>query len=269
LLHNIKKYLLIVTILFYPSYLFSQSIDRVLPFSVGERIKYYIYASGFLVGYQTIELGSTVRNDHQEVYKLEGLTKTSPFVSLIYRLDDKWTVFIEKDKLFPIMVEKDIVEGKKSGYLIYYIDQNKNIVKIYNRETEKTKVVNAKNTVFDLFSLIYYFRGNPNIFKNTFTFDFLEEKSVQTVHFKDAGEVKIRIPKVSRKKLIPARRYVQVGGIGIEIFVGADSLRLPLKMIVPSRLPKNKSIKIVFVIGKYAPGIEQEGFNGLYEKIRY
>ncbi len=237
------------------------------PFSVGEKLVYKIYASGFTVGYQTIQVEDLVRYNGKYVWVLKGRSKTSPFVSIFYKLDDKWIIYMDRDSLLPIRVEKEIVEGNRRGYLIYEIDQDNKSVLIKNIKGKKVKRLSFKNELFDLFSLIYFFRSNPEKFGDEFIFDFLEEKAVRTVKFKREKDIMIKVPAISRKSLIHASSITQVGGIGIRIIVGLDSLKLPIKMIVPSKLPGNRKLNVIFTIKSYTPGKDRHKIPGIYRKI--
>ena len=237
-----------------------------LPFSPGEVLEYKIYASGFTVGYQTIKVSEIRDYKGKKVLVVNGRSKTSPFVSIFYRLDDKWIIFIDMESLLPIRVEKEIVEGRRKGYLIYEIDQLSKEVIIKSKDGKKVKDLKFKNELFDLFSLVYYFRVFPEKFNSEFVFDFLEERAVRTVRFKRESDVKIKVSAISRKRYINAVRIKQVGGIGIKIIVGKDNLRLPLKMIVPSKLPRKKKLDIVFYINSYKPGNGIKNVPAVYRK---
>lgn len=269
---SVKSWRMVYLILFGVYFLLSSAafaeIDN-LPFSPGEKFRFTIYASGIRVGYQTIELQSTQEINGVEVYVLKGLTKTTPFVSILYRLDDKWTIYIDKNSLMPVRIEKDYHEGKRKGYYVYDINQEGNMVNMLNKQTGKEKQIISQNYVFDLFSLIYFTRGNPSVIKGTkFTFDFLQPKSVRTVHFQDAGDVEINVPRLS-SKMVPVHKLEQIGGIGIDIYVGDDDLKLPLKMVVPAKLPKKKKVNMEFIITKYSPGEDQKNIPEVYNRIRW
>ncbi len=237
-------------------------------FSVGEKLKFKIYAGGVYVGYQTLELKAEQKINGVETYVLQGQSKTAGFVSIFYRLNDKWTIYIDKNTYLPVRIEKEFVEGKNEGFYIYDIKQNENLVILHNKDTGKEKHIQSKNHVFDLFSLIYFFRNNPAVINETYTFDFLEPRSVRTVHFADEGETEIKIPRISSKTLISVRKIKQVGGLGIRIFVGEDDLKLPLKMIVPAKLKNKKKMDIVFILAKYSPGKDKKNIPSIYNRLR-
>lgn len=250
-----------------PSYF--ASADNELPFSTGEKLQYTIHAASFYVGKQVIELEKTGRFGSTDVYRLNGHSRTSPFISIFYRLDDKWLVLMDRETLLPLRVEKDMVEGKSRGYFTYSIDQSAGSVLIESADGKTKKTVSADNAVLDLFSLIYYYRKDPSRFNSLFTFDFLEAKNVRTVQFRNAGEAEVLVPKISKTTRVEAVKLQQVGGIGIEIYVGKDSLRLPLKLVVPSKLPRKKRMVIEFTLEKYAPGQDQKDIPRMYRKIGF
>lgn len=267
----LKRYLLISIVIIFMCNFLSFAESRNTPFSLGEKLRYGIYAAGLRVGSQTIELQSVQKLNGTDVYLLKGLSRTSPFVSIFYRLNDDWSIFIDKNTLLPLRVEKDWKEGPDEGYYTYDIDQANDTVIHHNVIKGNTKTLNSENDVFDLFSLIYFYRYNPHLFDTTYTFDFLEIKSVRTVHFQNEGEVELAIPKISRKKdiTITAYKLKQVGGIGIEIYIANDNLRLPLKMVVPSKLPKGKKLNVEFYIDKFSPGSDQKDIPYIYKLLRY
>jgi len=237
-------------------------------FSVGEKLKFKIYAAGLYVGYQTIELKAEKKMNGVDTYVLKGVSKTSGFVSIFYRLDDQWTIYIDKNTYLPVRIEKDFVEGKREGFYIYDIKQNDNLVILHNKHTGKEKLIQSENYVFDLFSLIYFFRNNPAVIDENYTFDFLEPRSVRTVHFEDKGNTEISIPKLSSNTKISVRKIKQIGGLGIRIYVGEDDLKLPLKMVVPAKLKKKKKIDVAFILDKYSPGKAQKNIPSIYSRFK-
>ncbi|KPJ89537.1 MAG: hypothetical protein AMS17_01460 [Spirochaetes bacterium DG_61] len=228
--------------------------EHKVPFSVGEKLRYAIYAKGWKVGFQYIELESLQEYDGVPVYLVRGLSKTTALLSIFYRLNDKWSIYMDSSSLLPLRVEKDWQEGKKEGYYVYDIDQGGKTVILQNMVSGKRKTINAKNSIFDLFSLTYYYRVNHAEFNDTYTFDFLESRSVSTVYFRNEGIKEIRIPEISVTQMFSVRKLKQIGDVGIEIYISNDHLSLPLKIIAPSELPKNKVLDIEFIIDTYEPG---------------
>ena len=104
----------------------SLAIESPHVFGVGEKIGYQLHAKGLYLGDQTVELESIDQLDGRDVYKLRGFTMSSRFMNLFFPVDDKWLVYIDRLKLMPLKLEKDMLEGKNQAFLIYYINQDEN-----------------------------------------------------------------------------------------------------------------------------------------------
>jgi len=229
-------------------------------FKIGEKLKYSIYAGGFKVGYQTIEVRSIDQLRNREVYVITGRSWTSSFVSVFYRLDDYWKIYVDTKTLLPLRVEKDMSEGTKKGMFVYDLDQKHRTITIRDESSNSIiKTVTADNDVFDFVSMVYFFREHAASFANTgdeLIFDFLEPKRVRTVSFKNEGSEDIIMPKISRSRAIRTKKYKQVGDAGIEFYVSNDSMYLPLKMLVNAKLPRGLRIRIVVYLEKYSSEID-------------
>jgi hypothetical protein len=239
-------------------------------FGLGEKIGYKLHAKGFYLGDQTVELESIDKLDGREIYKLRGLTLSTRFMNLFFPVDDKWLVYIDRQRLMPLKLEKDMLEGNNEAFLIYYIDQEEKRVVFENvtKNTVEEKV--GEHPVFDLFTVIYYYRQFPEAFDGEgFTFEFLEEKGLLTVQFRNAGETKIKVLPISNKIKIPAYKLMQVGGIGIEIYVSTDELRIPLKVVSPVRMKKQRKFNIEMNLHKYQPGRGQKEVPELYRDLTF
>jgi hypothetical protein len=206
------------------------------------------------MGNQTIELQSAQSLDGREVLLLYGHTDSSRFMDLFYEVDDKWYIYLEKDRVLPLKVEKDMLEGKRKSYLVYQIDQDNSRVLFRNTTNGNSKEMEAQNLVFDVFSMAFFYRQYPERFNSVFTFDFLEEWGLQTVQFKNEGSVELAVSSISQNHKLPALKMKQIGGIGIEIYVSDDELRIPLKIVTPAKLKRGRTLKVEMNLEKYAPG---------------
>jgi hypothetical protein len=241
------------------------------PFSIGEKIHYKIYGAGLYLGNQEVELQSMETLDGAEVYRLWGRTTGTKIVNMIYHLDDKWMVFINRKSLLPMRMEKTIWEGKKKGFVVYEIDQEMQQVLVKNITENKEDRHEGENIIFDMFTLAYYYRHNHEQFDELFTFDFLETNGLLTAQFQNEGIVEITVPTISKHHKFQAFKMQQVGGIGIEIYVSADELRLPLKLVSNAILPKRKRLVLEMFLDQYMPGMDQdeEEIPWIYRHIGY
>jgi len=200
---------------------------------------------------------------------VKGQTTASSIVSILYHLDDRWTISIERGSFYPIRVEKEWEEGKGEGFYIYEIDQQNRMVRFRDVKKNKEKTLHAQNPIFDLFSLLYYYRVNALSIENPFTFDFLETKALKTVSFQDEGVGQLTIPRISNTRSVPVRILKQIGGAGIELYVSTDALRLPLKLVTPAKLSKKKTVVVDFVIDGFLAGSGDREVPKEYRRLKY
>jgi hypothetical protein len=236
---------------------------------VGEKIGYQVNAANLYLGNQVVELREIDRFDGREVYQLHGLTTASKFMNLFYKVDDKWLVFIDRERLIPLRLEKDMLEGKREAYLVYHIDQDGRRVVFENASSGSVKEKESQHLVFDVFTLAYYYRQFPERFDGVFTFDFLEEGGLQTVQFQNEGEVEIRVIPMAGTKKIRAYKMRQIGGIGIEIYVSTDELRLPLKIVTPAKLKRGRTLNVEMNLEKYRPGRNTADIPQIYRDLSF
>jgi hypothetical protein len=246
---------------------FGDDVNHI--FSVGEKIGYQVNAANLYLGNHIVELRAIDRLDGREVYKLHGLTTASKFMNLFYKVDDKWLVFIDRARLIPLRLEKDMLEGKREAYLVYHIDQDGRHVVFENRSSGEVKEKESQHLVFDVFTLAYYYRQFPEQFDGMFTFDFLEEGGLQTVQFRNEGEVDIRVIPMAGTKKLRAYKMKQVGGIGIEIYVSTDELRLPLKIVTPAKLKRGRTLNVEMNLEKYRPGENNADIPQIYRDLSF
>ena len=228
-------------------------------FKVGETLTYNIYAAGLKVGYQIIEVKGIKNINGRKVIELKGHSKSAPFVSLLYRLNDKWRILVDAESLKPIRIEKDMVEGKKSGFIIYEIDQENLKVIMTDVTNNRVKEIKAKNPVFDFISMVYKFRRDAALYSDIgkrITFDFLEPEKTRTVSFINVGESLIPNPissKNKRNRTVRTIVYKQTKKPWIIFYVDSNEGHLPLKMEVEAKLANALKIQIEVELKKYKP----------------
>ena len=228
-----------------------------LCFTVGEKLVYSIYANNVKVGYQLIELSSIERLDGREVYKLTGHSKSAGFISIFYRLDDKWVIYLDSRTLRPVRVEKDQLEGKRTGFIVSDIDQETRTVTIRNVTKQTSKSVKGENDIYDFISMVYHFRRSAALYKkqgDSLTFDFLESSRITTVTFENTGSDTMKTRKLYRRKEFDVTRYSQSPDAGIEFYIADDPTHLPLKMYAQAQINKRSSIDIEIYLTEYTGG---------------
>jgi hypothetical protein len=220
--------------------------------SIGETIRYTIHISGVKIGRQTIKLVSRELYNFNTVYRVRARMRTTGILSFFHNYHEQWTVLIDEETFYPVWVERKIEDQGKSTTYTYIIDQDNRKVFIRNGN-EKPMVIHTEHVVFDRLSLCYYYRKNPSIFDGEFAFDFLYKESVQTVSMQEYGFAEIQVPKLSADDMITAVRLMEMGGEGIEVFVGTEGFSIPLKIVFRTPVPnKKRTAEVVLFIEGYA-----------------
>ncbi len=144
-----RRILIILTILISLNY--SQNI----PFKVGERLTYTLRFNVIKMGrgYLSVETIDTISGIQS--YHVKFRAKTSKFADKIFRVRDQIDIWLNKNDLTTLKINKQINEGKYHRKYYTSIDYN-NLIAITNKDT-----INITDTVRDPYSLLYYLRTIP------------------------------------------------------------------------------------------------------------
>jgi hypothetical protein len=104
-------------------------------------------------GYLSVESIDTISGI--ESYRVKFRAKTSKFADKIFRVRDQIDIWLNKNDLTTLKINKQINEGKYHRKYYTSIDYN-NLIAITNKDT-----INITGTVRDPYSLLYYFRTIP------------------------------------------------------------------------------------------------------------
>jgi len=127
-------------------------------FTIGERLVYEIRWLGAVVG----EVVSTVKgiediNGHA-AYVVELTAKTNDFCSKIYRIDDKYVSYIDREKLITLKHIAKRSEGRYRKDAVTVFDQFNHKAYFENHTDNTKKVFDIPENVQDTLSAVYYFR---------------------------------------------------------------------------------------------------------------
>jgi hypothetical protein len=144
-----QRILIIVTLLISLNY--SQNI----PFKVGERLTYTLRFNIIKMGRGYLSVESIDDISGVQSYHVKFQANTGKFADSIYRIRDRIDIWLNKNEMTPLIIKKQINEGKYHRNYYTSIDYN-NLIAITNKDTIK-----INSTVRDPYSLLYYFRTIP------------------------------------------------------------------------------------------------------------
>lgn len=105
----------------------------VMPFAVGEKLRYDIRFVGVTAAHMEIEVMPEKSISERAVIPLRSKIKTVPVFDLVYRVDDNVFSYFDSHGMFSHRFTMDLDESKQSRKLIELYDYDKNMSFFWNR----------------------------------------------------------------------------------------------------------------------------------------
>lgn len=136
----------------------SRTISGSRQLRVGEKLTYQIRWMGIPVGIAVFNVKELAQINGRDCYHIMVSVTSNAFLSKIYRVDDEFHSYIDKENLYSLRFSKKQSEGRyRSNEQVDYDQQaHKGVHKSFLNNSTK-EVVIAENSQDDL-SAIYYFR---------------------------------------------------------------------------------------------------------------
>jgi hypothetical protein len=131
------------------------------PFTVGERFHYIIAWQGIPVGEATATIESLINFNNYEVYKIVVKAQTNDFLSKLFKIDDTFISYMDRNRLISRHYEAIIREGKYKKDLVVDYDFENLTATYTNLQDGSVKQCQIEKDVQDPVSAAYYFRTIP------------------------------------------------------------------------------------------------------------
>ncbi|MCW2118303.1 DUF3108 domain-containing protein [Flavobacterium sp. 7A] len=206
-------------------------------YDAGEWFKFRIHYGIINAGYATLEVQDAVV-DHKKVFKVTGKGYTTGMSRFLFKVDDLYESYIDKDSGNPYLFTRKINEGgyTKNQQGFFNQSSNKILVKDYKNKNEKTFAI-PDNTQ-DILSAFYYLRNHPNIDKLKIG------ESIAIDMFFDEETTKFKLKYIGREDIstkfgtVPSmvfRPLVQSGRVfkeeeSLTVWISDDENRLPVRI---------------------------------------
>lgn len=162
---NLLRYLYILFLLVPAKLTFAQCQELNPPFAEGEQINYQVYYNwGFIwldAGWVEFAVKPAVYNN-QEVYHLDARGSSHKSYDWLYKVRDRFQVYLQKDDFQPLWFRRQNYEG---GYVVdnkYFFDWDKNKAYTFTENSKKpflADTLDIEDCTLDVLSLIYFFRS--------------------------------------------------------------------------------------------------------------
>ncbi|MFO8235941.1 MAG: DUF3108 domain-containing protein [Bacteroidales bacterium] len=251
-----KLFLLYIFFSFSPFSLLSQEYSYIA-FQSGEKVEYKAYYNWNFIWLYAGDVAFTVNDAQYEdasTYHFEAQGNTIKSYEWLYKVDDYFQSYVDKETFQPIYFERNTNEGKYSVHNRYEFDHDEKA--IFSR-TENSKkpyeedFIEFSQPLFDVLSAIYYSRNIPfdtlkmeekiplpMIVDNEIYDLYLRYQGKETIEVKDIGELDcIKFT----AKLVEGTIFK--GGEHLTVWVTDDKNRIPV--IVEAKILVG-SVKAIF-----------------------
>lgn len=147
----LKKIILLFCLLSYYPYLYAQEDIQNIN-KKGEKLTFSINYGGISVGRNIMSLQNITTSDYKQAYALKIYTRSLPFFSLFFKVDDFIESIVNIDNFQPYIFKKNLREGNYKKDEIITFDYQESLA-----YTNQHPVKIPKN-VYDSLSALYYLR---------------------------------------------------------------------------------------------------------------
>jgi len=201
---------------------------------IGEKLTYEIRWMGIPVAIASFNVKETVNINARECYHIEVWVRSNAFLSKIYRVDDEFHTFIDKEKLYSLRFIKRQAEGRYRSYEVVDYDQevHQAIYKSFLNNSRKDFAI-RENSQDDL-SAIYCFRIRDVTVGGSVVMDVNADEKNWVLHIDVLQQGVMRLHRIGNLKAIEVEpRAVSADGKPLEkgrawIWFSADENRIPL-----------------------------------------
>ncbi len=135
-----------------------QSVIIKREFRIGEKFTYQIRWMGIPVGLAYFQVKEVSKINQRDCYHIIVRVKSNAFLSKIYRVEDEFHTFIDKEKLCSLRFVKKQSEGRYRSWEIVDYDQQAGKAAYKSLLNNSVKEFKIDENTQDNLSAIYYYR---------------------------------------------------------------------------------------------------------------
>lgn len=132
-------------------------------FQTGEWFKFKMSYSGFLkAGNATLSLNESTL-DGKSVYHVVGKGWTTGLIKAIFKVEDRYESYFDKETGAPYKFIRKIDEGGHTKDVEIDFNHNERKAVVNNKKKKRVKTIKTEQDVQDMVSMYYYLRNNIDI----------------------------------------------------------------------------------------------------------
>ena len=167
---------------------FSSAAQQQFKLNTNEAYEYNLQYVGINAGTAVIEIGGIEDYDGKKVYHIKSSAKSSAWISVLYKVDDKVDSYIDVAGFFSRKLVKSIREGRFSQDITIYFDQENKKV----RDGDKT--CDIPYGTQDILSAFFYFKVQKLEAGKDWFIDVYADGKVHKLQVQTLGRERIKTP---------------------------------------------------------------------------
>lgn len=239
-MNGVVKLILCICMIGFPAAAFSQndfSGAKNTSFKSGEKLTFKVY---YNLNFVWINAGNAYFNTVQEdmdghkVYHVTGDGKTTKSYEWVYKVNDKYETFIDKETMLPLRFVRNVNEGG------FKINQDVTFDHKKGKATSNKKVYDIPKSTQDVLSAIFFARNidyNKHQPGDKIPFSMFLDDKVYNLYIKYQGKEKIKtkMGTFNALKIVPLliEGTIFSGGEKMTVWVSDDSNHVPLRINSP------------------------------------
>lgn len=141
---------------------FSQQLKKESVFSDKEFLEFKIKYLSFNTSTATLSSSKTML-EGKPVYHIVGEGRSSKFLSLFFKIKDRYETYIDTSSYLPYRFVRNINEGGYTKDIVIDFNQEKQKATVNNRKHKTVKTFDTALPIHDMVSSFYYLRNTIDI----------------------------------------------------------------------------------------------------------
>ena len=215
-----------------PITLFSQQA-----FQDGEWFQFRVHYGPINAGYATLNVKESNFNN-KKIYHVVGKGKSTGMLHLVFKVDDNYETYIDKDSGLPYRFIRKIDEGGYTKDLQIDFNQDLNKAYVIDRKHKENHTFSTPENVHDMLSAFYFLRNDlnnkPLVPGQEYNLDMFYDTENHEFKLKFLGRevIKTKFGKIATLKFRP---YVLAGRVfeekeSLTFWVSDDLNKMPVKI---------------------------------------
>jgi len=208
---------------------------------VGERYVYTIKWLGIPVGEikAVVEAETVIKG--REVFIIQCYAQTNKWMSLIYKIQDRFVSYIDKERLVPLKLKVSRREGSYKKDAVTVFDHENGKAYFHNFLDNSYKEYDIPPEVQDIISIFYKLRHHKIVLDKAHYYDVAFAETVFSISGTASTKRTIKLPTGRRASVFYAEPYAKIRRKEIKdgtmsTYISSDGYQIPYRIVLKAPL---------------------------------